>query len=77
MRLGPRPPLRFLGVRRTLLGASARGFRAAFGDRRAHALLLFLGEYFGIESFGVGCHWFSRVVMMKAVANLTAARLGS
>jgi hypothetical protein len=46
-----------------LLGASACCLRTSFGDRAGNAFALFLCEDFLVKSFGIGCHWFSRVVV--------------
>jgi hypothetical protein len=57
------PPFRFFRVGRALLGARSSGLSAALGNGAGDAFGLFLCEDFLVKSFGIGCHWFSRVVV--------------
>jgi hypothetical protein len=63
VRLRTGPPFRFLRMGRALLGARSSCFSTALGNGAGNAFALFLCENFLVKSFGIGCHWFSRVVV--------------
>jgi hypothetical protein len=53
MRLRARPPLRLLGMGRTLLGPYTSCLRAALCNRGTNSLALLFREYFLINLFGI------------------------